>query len=1309
MSLETSLGPRRYQAILGILRDDCCISLGDLDQYVGNAEEFKSIQFDHADYHKDDPKNTLVQFNQKAVELLNQDGGKLWKDLDKLLRSEAYKKDLKRIVEKLHPNDELKNEIGRHLLAIYSGGAIEEPFNQLKIILISQRLKAKGLEQDKALILATRFIVGKESLETLQQDESVQKMGETKPSERKLEAIFTKYAAFGKISDATQLRKRVVGKVLSQFQKKFAEQIHYLDGIQTVEMDGSEILFRGIDEKSGLTEDLIKQQFEDIHVGMSTSDGVLQQLSSYKIQQKRVPGPGGLGNRASYATATTFNFAVAAKYAGNEGWIYDVRSKKGKVATNLQKLSPTYQEIDFEAIDPEEIYAVYKVLQTSIASSNPISRTNKIEKVILNPHYKKRESDSLNLLVEGQEIVTKEKASNCGGGDFSVTSGGNNSDGVDVFKSFNEQQIEFHGSKYSMGSHLRKATSTLMQNKEVKPLVVGLDYNRSFSDIDAGSEVVEKDAAVTDQSDAASQEKSDALWVNYKKGSNSKNDLHSRGWFWGNVSNSGGENNFKVFISVEPDDLNKATEILIKNGYFNYQQLPKCLQKVPPYSEEIRKRRLAIILYAQGEKTTESDKIWAERLNAIEKDFYEAGIKPRPLVSKEEAAFLSVADDRKFPGSLYSYYKKDVFKYDQPWNWRDDNYFSGIEINVAESINQKIWAIKSKISEAEAGGNSSELPRLNDMLRAEELYLEISKVGPEGTEYIQSGTNIPDEEKTIEVKVISFDSSEETQKMTLERARYFHANDLRRCGSIETGNVDILTAPDDDITISTQTSPAITHEEALEQTLDQFKSGSVAFMRMGTKKANNNYTGYYTEEDFQNKKFSPTNQDDVVVLFGGNDLHIINPGSNGGGQAKSAGPNGNPEGKGTFAFPITTTGEDKWFEDFENSSIAKKNIEAEILVLKKAIDAGAKIVIPTDNNDLSSMPGNLSNSVFSGGANATAKSVKNMISELKRYGTERKAQDTNLSIGAVLQLRNFVTERAKYFKDDNFEQKMESYLAFIEKNNNKSLKEMTEGLSKLKITNATPPTPLRPKPNQQNHRQADEKKVAISESPIPPSTIPTSKSEKKITEEKIFEAVNSSSNAAIEKLSAEDVAIRKATAVEGSEDSTKKNLAGLLEYAAKGVLNKAIKAKNCSGSRNVNQETWDQDGGSKKAWYKRFTRTDFKTVDLSKTFRTVFVNCTFDENCILPNDSSSIDPKYFLNCEFSKVLMDKPENEALKSALENAGMELDRDSGFYKIGNVERKRYADKTKEGKPNPNFKPIESFKFVEGIEIWLKEIDR
>ncbi len=801
MSLETSLGPRRYQAILGILKFDCGIppeDLGGLDEYAGNADKFRGIQFDHEDSHKAVEKGEakeFTEFNQKSLALLDQQDGKLWETLDHFLRNEAYKKDLSRIVEKLKPSAELGKEIERHLLAIYSGGAIEEPFNQLKIILISKRLERKGLAPDKAIELATRFVVKKESLQDLQQDESVQKMGEEKPTDKKFEAIFTKYAAFGKISDATQLRKRVVGKILSQFQKKFAEQINHLDGIQTVEMDGSEILFRGLDQGSGLTEELIREEFEDIHVGMSTSDGVSQQLSSYKIQQERVFGPGGLANRASYAAATTFNFAVAAKYAGNEGWIYDIRPKKGKLATNMQALASNYQEIDFEAIDPEEIYAVYKVSQTSDAASNTKTRANTIEKVILNPHYKKRGDDHLGLLTEGQKIVTEETESACGGSRFSVKSGGNVAGNVDAFKEFNKKQLGLHEEKYSMGSHLRKATSALMQNREPAfPLPPLSNYNKSFANVDAAS------LAVKDSS-AALQEKNDALFAIYEQGNgdSDENIIHNPNWFsrWlGEESLNG----FKVFISVESDDLSKAAEILIKNGHFNYQQLPNCSQKIPAYSKEGNTGRLSIILYAEGEKTEESDAIWAARLNAIEKDFYEAGIKPRPLVSKSEAAGMSIADDRKFPGSLYSYYKKDVVW--GPWDWQNDNYFSGIEIKVAESIEQKIGAIDLEIKAATVSGDVSEQTRLNKMLQAEQLYLEISQVTPDKTEYVQSEATIAAEEKTAKAEVITLHKSwlgpatfgKEVRAMTLERARYFWANDLRRSASVTTHHADILTA-----------------------------------------------------------------------------------------------------------------------------------------------------------------------------------------------------------------------------------------------------------------------------------------------------------------------------------------------------------------------------------------------------------------------------------------------------------------------------------------------------------------------------------
>jgi len=198
--------------------------------------------------------------------------------------------------------------------------------------------------------------------------------------------------------------------------------------------------------------------------------------------------------------------------------------------------------------------------------------------------------------------------------------------------------------------------------------------------------------------------------------------------------------------------------------------------------------------------------------------------------------------------------------------------------------------------------------------------------------------------------------------------------------------------------------------------------------------------------------------------------------------------------------------------------------------------------------------------------------------------------------------------------------------------------------------------------------------------------------EAKIMLGNIKEKIFANPNGTDENLSAEDVAIRKCAWLKGTKS---------LEYAANSVLNKAKKA-----AKNDTREVVEGGEKSKEAWYKRFTRTDFKQVDLSDTFRTVFVNCTFNEECVLPKDPSSIDPKYFLNCEFSKVLMDKPENEALKSALENAGMKLDEDSGFYKIDNVERKKYAEKDKKGEPNSNFKPIESFQLISNYKDKLNK---
>ncbi len=106
----------------------------------------------------------------------------------------------------------------------------------------------------------------------------------------------------------------------------------------------------------------------------------------------------------------------------------------------------------------------------------------------------------------------------------------------------------------------------------------------------------------------------------------------------------------------------------------------------------------------------------------------------------------------------------------------------------------------------------------------------------------------------------------------------------------------------------------------------------------------------------------------------------------------------------------------------------------------------------------------------------------------------------------------------------------------------------------------------------------------------------TSQKEMNDIKEKIF--VNPDQSG--ENLSAEDVAIRKFAGLAGKES--------VLEYAANSVLNKAKKA-----AKNDTREVVEGGKKSEEAWYKRFTRTDFEQVDLSDTFRTVFVNCTFDE------------------------------------------------------------------------------------------------
>ena len=212
-------------------------------------------------------------------------------------------------------------------------------------------------------------------------------------------------------------------------------------------------------------------------------------------------------------------------------------------------------------------------------------------------------------------------------------------------------------------------------------------------------------------------------------------------------------------------------------------------------------------------------------------------------------------------------------------------------------------------------------------------------------------------------------------------------------------------------------------------------------------------------------------------------------------------------------------------------------------------------------------------------------------------------------------------------------------------------------------------------------------------------------------EEKIF--VNPEQGG--ENLSAEDVAIRKFVGnnkklvEEMRKKWSKKNPTeeeSILKYAAKGVLNKAIDAKNKldNNSEHTVEKDWGQKNSdqwkkqSQKVWNSRCVRTHFKSVDLSGTFRTVFVNCIFDENCVLPTDKSSIDQKYFSKCKISKKLMDKEENKELKAALKIT----EENGDFYEVSEMKREKYGEKDKKGNPNQSFKPIESFQLIKDFKL-------
>lgn len=224
------------------------------------------------------------------------------------------------------------------------------------------------------------------------------------------------------------------------------------------------------------------------------------------------------------------------------------------------------------------------------------------------------------------------------------------------------------------------------------------------------------------------------------------------------------------------------------------------------------------------------------------------------------------------------------------------------------------------------------------------------------------------------------------------------------------------------------------------------------------------------------------------------------------------------------------------------------------------------------------------------------------------------------------------------------------------------------------------------------------KELVIATSiPIPPP-IPKSRSQEKIPlsnlkenpdnflNQKVLVKVGDRSN---QQLSAIEAARQKMVfEIDGGNSIDSLSL----NYAAKGILNKATKEPK--KFETFDQVLWNKKSGSKngkvgqKAWYQRYSNTDFKGVDFSKTlFMTRFVGCTFDENCKFP-DLKAIKPEYFSNCFFHKDMFAKDASGNLKDDAKNLmkkfGINLSataNDKGFYEVAKS-------------PSNSPKPIASF---------------
>jgi len=415
--ISVAVAPRRYQVLIGMLKHYCGVEIpAELSSYVDNSKKFR-MPFDPSFDSDKEPQTEaakkfqeLSKFNRSALSFLNENNGEMWNRIIAFAAEEAMCKDLLRIKEKfkLADGDARIPRIQKALKVIYSessdDGQLLESFNELKKILIAARLVKNGIDAVKAVQLAERFIARGEKLASI--------ITELSPNldAAKIEKIFTKFVTLGKIDDLAQLRFRIEEKKIIQLQSRITDETFLLDKVRRVEMHGDETLFRGVrlgkqgDKTLTIDEqrELIKRDFFGSHIAVSYNEKQQQARVGFaQIFRERHMMTNGLASRG--VVATSFDFNIAASYAlvkgstvqakkkpaeppspvNSVGWVYEMKPKANKRGTIIA--TTQYKEIDFDQVEPQDIFAVHRV--------EFVDGTLRIAETIPNPNYKKRPSD----------------------------------------------------------------------------------------------------------------------------------------------------------------------------------------------------------------------------------------------------------------------------------------------------------------------------------------------------------------------------------------------------------------------------------------------------------------------------------------------------------------------------------------------------------------------------------------------------------------------------------------------------------------------------------------------------------------------------------------------------------------------------------------------------------------------------------------------------------------------------------------------------------------------------------------------------